>query len=203
MRSETAALEAPTTRIVLDSGRGGGRWWQWLLLYPSVGVALISAIPAWIDQIQAARIGVGRRDLAQAQEQNRLWQANLDCARLQEMQRIKTNRNIEVGAQVCPSGDVLLLLKRTDSDEPSFHWVSGRLLEQQASRWLEPAAALAASRDMVSAQGSQRVLYQRWLRPGLLKQRVREGGETCSDLIINTYTGNVVSRTPVGCGAEF
>ena len=51
-------------------------------------------------------------------------------------------------------------------------------------------------------QVSQSVVSQRWLRPGLLKQRVRQGAG-CFDLVINTYTGSVVRQSPVACTATF
>jgi len=201
-----AVLAGTPPRDAADQGpaRGASHWWQWVLLYPSLAVALVSAVPTWIDHVQAARIGVKSRDLVQAQEQNRLWQDNLECARSTDIQRIKTSRNVEVGAQVCPTGDVLLLLKRPEAEQPTFRWVSGRALEQGASLTLGVAVAYAGPRETAVAQsGGQRVMNQRWLKGGLLKQRVREASGGCSDLVINTYTGAVVSRTPVSCSAQF
>jgi hypothetical protein len=46
------------------------------------------------------------------------------------------------------------------------------------------------------------VVNQRWLREGMLKQRVRQGGG-CLDIVINTYTGSVQSQVPVACTAAF
>lgn len=184
------------------SSRDTSRWWQWVLVYPTLAVTLITAVPTWIDHIRAAGLGVSRGDLAQAQEQNQLWQVNLDCARSQEIQRIKTKRNLEIGAQVCPSGDVLLLLKRPEADQPTFRWVSARTLEREASVLLGPTAAYAEPREGLVAQVPRSVINQRWLKPGLLKQRVQQAGGGCVDLVINTYTGRV-SQTLVRCDAEF
>jgi hypothetical protein len=36
-----------------------------------------------------------------------------------------------------------------------------------------------------------------------MKQRITQPGGACVDLVINTYTGGVVSRTPVNCAARF
>lgn len=184
-----------------SSHRGATRWWQWVLLYPTLAITLISAVPTWLDKYQSVRLGVSRQHLAIAEEQNNLWQANFDCARAQDIQAIRNTRNVEVGAQVCPTGDVLIRLKLPDAERPKIRWVSARSLEQQAFSWLGPTAAFAASRDGSSSQGGQSVVNQRWLKPGLLKQRVRQGGSGCVDLVINTYTGNVVSQTSVACGA--
>src|SRR5262245_15619777 len=142
-----------------SSSTNATRWWQWMLLYPSLAVTIVTAVPTWIDHVQAMKIGVSSRDLAQAQEQRRLWETNLECAQVQEIQRIKTNHNAEVGARVCPTGDVLLQMKQPDAERPSFHWVSARTIEQrQVSTVLRPGSAYAASRDMAVAQVSQSVV---------------------------------------------
>lgn len=203
MRNNAAASIATThdTREV-SSARTTVTWWQWMLLYPSLVATLLSAVPTWLDHIQAANIGVKTSDLAQAKEQKRLWEANLDCARAQEIQRIRTTRDTEVGAQVCPSGDVLVQIRRPSGDRNIFRWVSARTLEQEASLLLRPAAAYASQAQTVVAQVPQSVVNQRWIREGMLKQRVRQGGG-CVDLVINTYTGNVQSQVPVACNSPF
>jgi hypothetical protein len=203
MRNNAIASIAttPDTREA-SSARTTATWWQWMLLYPSLVATLITAVPTWIDRIQAANIGVKASDLAQAKEQKRLWETNLDCTRAQEIQRIRTSHNTEVGAQVCPSGDVLVQLKRPSADQTIYRWVSARTLEQEASLLFHPAAAYASPGETVVAQVPQSVVNQRWLQPGLLKQRVRQGGG-CLDLVINTYTGSVHSQMPVACNAPF
>ena len=182
--------------------RTAATWWQWMLLYPSLVATLLSAVPSWIDHIQAANIGVKTSDLAQAKEQKRLWETNLACTQGQEIQRIRTTRDTEVGAQVCPSGDVLVQLRRPRADQTIYRWVSARTLEQEASLLFHPAAAYASPGEMVVAQVPQSVVNQRWLREGILKQRVRQGGG-CVDLVINTYTGSVNSQVQVACNAPF
>jgi hypothetical protein len=203
MRNNAIASIAttPDTREA-SSARTTATWWQWMLLYPSLVATLITAVPTWVDHIQAANIGVKASDLAQAKEQKRLWETNLDCTRAQEIQRIRTSHNTEVGAQVCPSGDVLVQLKRPSADQTIYRWVSARTLEQEASLLFHPAAAYASPGETVVAQVPQSVVNQRWLQPGLLKQRVRQGGG-CLDLVINTYTGSVHSQMPVACNAPF
>jgi hypothetical protein len=191
----------PNTREARSARTAASRW-QWMLLYPSLVATLLSAVPSWLDHIQAANIGVKTSDLAQAKEQKRLWETNLDCTRAQEIQRIRTSHNTEVGAQVCPSGDVLVQLRRPSADQTIFRWVSARTLEQEASLLFHPAAAYAAPGETVVAQLPQSVVDQRWLREGMLKQRVRQGGG-CVDLVINTYTGAVHSQMPVSCSSPF
>ena len=203
MRNNAAAsiVTTPDTRVGF-AGRTTAKWWQWMLRYPSLVATLLSAVPTWLDHIQAANIGVKTSDLAQAKEQKRLWEANLDCTRAQEIQRMRTTRDTEVGAQVYPSGDVLVQIKRPSADQTIFRWVIARTLEQEASLLFRPAAAYASQVETVVAQVPQSVVSQRWIREGMLKQRVRQGGG-CVDLVINTYTGNVHSQVPVACNEPF
>ena len=198
MANQAIAAEGSVPTIAdIPSSRSATRWWQWVLIYPTLAITLVSALPTWIDHYQSARLGVSRQNLTLAEEQNRLWQANFDCAKAQEIQGIKTTRNVEVGAQVCPTGDVLIRLKLPDSEQAKIRWVSARSLEQTA--FFGPSAAYAAS---VGGE-SQSVVNQRWLRAGLLKQRVRQNSGGCLDITINTYKGSVVSQTPVACSAVF
>ena len=62
------------------------------------------------------------------------------------------------------------------------------------------ADAKGRIRETVVGQLPQSVVNQRWIREGILKQRVRHGGG-CVDLVINTYTVNVHSQVPVACNA--
>jgi hypothetical protein len=202
MRNITASAAIVPSARGNSSTRPATTWWQWLLLYPSLVATLLSAVPTWMGHIQAANLGVKTSDLAQAKEQKRLWEINLDCTRAQEIQRIRTTRATEVGAQVCPSGDVLVQLRRPGAEQTIYRWVSARTLEQEASLLFHPATAYAASAGTAVAQLSQSVVNQRWIRDGILKQRVRQGGG-CVDLVINTYTGSVQSQVPVACNAPF
>jgi hypothetical protein len=193
-----ATLPASTeTAPEITPPRNAIRWWQWVLLYPTLAGTLFSAAPTWVNAIQSLQHGVAREDLAFAQEQNRLFEQNTECLK-SEIQPIRNNRNVEVGAQVCPTGDVLIRIKPPDGGQ-KLRWVSVRSLE--AFGGFGPARAFAAPPVTVS-QASQTVLEQRWLRPGFLKQRVREAN-ACFDLVINTYTGSVVGRTAVACNAAF
>jgi len=202
MRNATvSATTVPDTREA-PAARTAATWWQWMLLYPSLVATLLSAVPTWLDHIQAANLGVKTSDLAQAKEQKRLWETNLACTRVQEIQRIRTSRDTEVGAQVCPSGDVLVQLRRPSADQTIYRWVSARTLEQEASLLFHPAIANASPGETVVAQLPQSVVDQRWLQEGMLKQRVLQGGG-CVDLVINTYTGSVQSQVAVACTAPF
>ena len=58
----------------------GKHWWQWLLLYPSFAVAILTAGPQWYDRINGYVLGVA--SASQAEKQAQLWQKNASCVGL-------------------------------------------------------------------------------------------------------------------------
>ncbi len=186
-----------------ENAKSPTSWWQWLLVYPTLGVALVSAIPTWIDHYQASKKGVSTAVLDIANEQDRLWQANIDCTKTLDFRSIKNQHSIEVGAHVCPSGDVLVFIKQPNSEKGIYRWVGLKTFVKTASLLIHQSVAYAGLRETVLAQGFASVINQRWLQPGMLKQRIRYPNGACADQVINTYTGGVVSQTPVGCNDPF
>ena len=61
--SPAAAGTVPDTSKT-SASTSATRWWQWMLLYPSLAVTIVTAVPSWIDHVQAMKIGVSSRDLA-------------------------------------------------------------------------------------------------------------------------------------------
>ncbi len=47
-------------------------WWQWLLMYPGLAVAVLGAIPTVINGLQAIHLGVDWLDVGYAQKQYNL-----------------------------------------------------------------------------------------------------------------------------------
>src|SRR5258708_39174864 len=88
-----------------------------------------------------------------------------------EFQGVKNELNIEVGARVCPSGDVLLLIKPPAHD-PVYRWVAINKFIQTAGL-VGLAVADAHTDQTIVAQGVYVVLTQRWVQQGVLKQRLR------------------------------
>ena len=165
---ETEAMPASlpiATTSEASASRTTMKWWQWFLVYPTVGLALVSALPTWAGLVQSFQIGVPFGQVSEAQGQDRLWGKNFECASRQEIQWIKTPRNIQIGARVCPSGDVLVLAKRPESEEMTFRWVSAEVLERRALSLLGLTAAYASSREVTGPQGGYNVMSQRWLKP--------------------------------------
>jgi hypothetical protein len=183
------------------------RWWQWLLLYPGVAVAIIGAVPTYIEAFKSYTLGVPFGRSFDAREQNRLWQENFDCAQRANFSPIINKKKVEIASVVCESGDILLRGKRPDWEQPQLRWVSWNevapthtvakkslaLLDViKSANASEPSPLILAQAPVTS------VLCQRWVSPGQLLQRVatRDG---CFDEVINTYNGRVIRRHPAPC----
>ena len=85
-------------------GQSPVRWWQWILIYPTLAISLMSAAPDWIDKFRAPD---GAATFSEAEKQNRLWQKNAACAAL-PFKGFLSPSNVAVDATICNSGDILV-----------------------------------------------------------------------------------------------
>lgn len=179
------------------------RWWQWFLLYPGLLIAIVGAVPTYMEAIKAYSFGVPFGRSYDAGEQNRLWQENFDCAQKAIFAMIRNKKNVEIGSFVCESGDVLLRGKRPEWDQHQLRWVSWNEVAPGASRsaFLEIFRSAYASEkgNIELAQVWQPyVLCQRWVGQGQLLQRIATQNG-CFDQVINTYNGWVMSSARAPC----
>ena len=47
-------------------GEGPKSWWQWILVYPALALALITALPDWLERIEAWQVNIEKDKLAEA-----------------------------------------------------------------------------------------------------------------------------------------
>jgi hypothetical protein len=176
------------------------KWWQWALVYPTLGVALISAVPTWVTLFQSYRLGVPFQKVDEAKDNERFFSDNFTCLQTAKFERVKNEFNIEVGAKVCPSGDIIIFTQAPTS-KPRFKWIGFRSLNVSSQlQLLKPAYAQVPyySERVQPIPVQFEVICQKWLQTGLLLQRVRYPNG-CWDTVINTYTGVVVSQNPAPC----
>jgi hypothetical protein len=58
------------------------RWWQWVLMYPTIVVALAGAIPQYYQWITAIALGLSPfENVGDAQQQEKTWERNVSCPR--------------------------------------------------------------------------------------------------------------------------
>lgn len=101
-------------------------WWQTFLTTPALLLALGggigTAVPAVWKEIKAYRMGVESSRLAEAQEQQTLWEKNLACVRGKSVYTITIAEARETGVTLCPSGDALLKYQRS-ATLTTYTWV--------------------------------------------------------------------------------
>lgn len=180
------------------------KWWQWLLMYPSLLIAIISAIPTFIEIYDSHKLGVPFGFGKAAKQQNEVWERNFECVRKEDFHDVVTRHNVKVGTIVCPSGDVLLRAEAPKSPI-RLKWLdlSTFRLDKRSSinRLIGEAVAAELSENERLAHAPD-VLCQRWVKKGILLRRVRDPNGQCFDETIDTYKGIVISRLPAPCDSN-
>lgn len=198
------------------AARAPRRWWQWMLVYPALAVALVSAIPTYVEIFYSKKYEVPFGQSAAAKQQNDLWQRNLSCSAA-PFDGLKTDFNVEVDAIICRSGDVLVRV-RAPNNASFYRWVPVDMFPIKSASAFPWSEAYAADRlPLLLAQAQDRpapvVICQRFLEPGKVLRRVREtaaqrgsrpdgASDRCYDEVINSYNGQVLRRAPARCDAR-
>lgn len=173
-----------------------------ILLYPTLAIAAIGAIPQYIQVFKAMKWDVPVNAVNAAEREHDLWVKNVDCAGGDGRLETSLADNTRVAALVCPSGDVLVKVKRVTGEE-SYRWVP---LEEAKSQGSRLTALIGISTAVAQEVTNPRIRLaqacQHWVdqAKGILVRRVREG-DKCYDETVNTFTGQVISRKPVPCDA--
>jgi len=176
------------------------RWWQWLLMYPTLAIALAGAVPQYVQWTQALLIGVPTRDLDDAKEQAKAWERNVGC--LKEIDHIKpsarTNYSIELVA--CPSGDILLTLTPLQNpDDPVSRWIVTRNFFTQIAQATLPTASQAEDAATPAAATTPVRIIDIKTQGRIVIRRVLLADNTCVDETIDAYTGRRLSQAPAPC----
>jgi hypothetical protein len=171
-----------------------------ILLYPTLAIAAVGAIPQYVQVFKAAKWDVPVESVNAAERERSLWEKNFDCAGGEDPPATSLPDNTRVAARVCPSGDVLVKVKRVTGEE-SYRWLPLAATTSDDSK-LSALIGISTAVAQEVAHTPIRLAQacQHWLdqAKGILVRRVREGGQ-CYDETVNTFTGQVVSRRPVQC----
>ena len=176
------------------------RWCQWLLMYPTLAVALAGAIPQYYQWAEALVIGIPSGDVNDAREQAKAWERNVGC--LHDIDHIKpsarTNYSIDLIA--CPSGDILLTLTPLQNpDHPVSRWIVTRNLFTQVARSAPPDMTLAEGPATPSAAATPVRVVDIKTQGRIVIRRIQLSDNTCIDETIDAYTGRRLSQAPAPC----
>lgn len=177
------------------------KWWQWVLMYPTIALALVGAIPQYYQWATAAKIGVSPGDVKPAQEQELAWQRNLDCLRAIDHIKPDSSTNYSIDLVSCPSGDILVTL--TPLHNPTLQisrWIVTRELFTAVAQSLFSIAAMAQNAG-TQPQGSpaQARILDTKKEGSVVTRRVQMSDGTCVDQTIDAYTGRRTEQKTASC----
>lgn len=182
---------------------GPNKWWQWLLIYPTLVVSVASAAPQWVQAYQTYSNNIEKGTYAEAVEQNMLWQKNSSCATA-PYEYYANPEDIKIDATICKSGDIFVRYFAPDKRE-GVHWVPIDKVVGTTGKKTAFALNLIGSAQAASftpkahqTQQSANVICQRFDDDRYVVRHVSIGG-ACYDERIDTYSGTIVDRRQTQC----
>lgn len=175
------------------------KWWQWILVYPALAIALLGSIPTFKELYESISLGVEYGSSKKAKDQREMWEKNLECTAA-PFDWLRTSKNVMVDATICPSGDVFVRVKAPENKQ-FYEWVAVDSFFKRTTSISLISSAIAAeeSNEILIAQFGIQVICQRWMDRVMLLRRVAVPGQGCFDEVVNTYSGMVVSQRPAPC----
>lgn len=195
---------AKTSTSEADGAKGGpSKWWQWVILYPTLAISFLSAAPQWVDKAQAMFNGV--EDIKFAEQQRKAWQDNMTCSAA-PFDWYSTAENLKVDATICNSGDIFVRVA-TPKKGNFYQWVllNSIVKDEQTASLPFISSAHAAGNATWHAEGSYQVaqnatvVCQAFLPDGRTIKRHLNMGQACFDEYVDTFTGQVTRREQVQC----
>jgi len=180
-------------------------FWQWFLLYPTFGVAVITAAPGLADKALATYHQTGTATYSGAVKQFEMWTKNAECAK-GPVAWYDSPRKVKLDATLCESGD-LFVQAITPDHRTFYHWVpldeviappepGGGLIPAAHAAPMAPAVPVAPVRLAMLQSGQ--VICQQQVNGNTLLRRIRTP-QGCYDEFVNMYTGQVIERRPAPC----
>ncbi|MGV6859613.1 MAG: hypothetical protein ACWA5X_11640 [bacterium] len=176
--------------------------WRDLLLYSGIAAAIISAAPQFMQIYQGQAMGVPTAEVPIAKWQVKAWERSGNCPIKTRSLDLSTGISVAIGA--CEStGDIRVRISNSGGDEV-IRWIEA-IHHDTKQAWLnhliENTFSSAIAGPRAAQSNSDAVLCSRSLERGKILQRVREGGK-CFDLIINIFTGKVLTRKASNCSPD-
>ena len=203
-------------------------WWQWFFLFPTFGVALLTALPSWVDSARAIFVGAAGQSYQELLDRSKLFARNLDCTGA-PYEWNGSGKNRMIDATLCPSGDLFIRVLIPDENSPLAQIVNGMKFSeksefvsidkivQSASRFSGlsnvfgmaayasdarqggPALHRATQGPLLRVQDAfVLVICQKQVNERTLLRHIKANNQ-CFDETIDTFTGETVSRVPAEC----
>lgn len=175
-------------------------WWQWLLQYSALPIAILTTISGLVGALLASGVTwpiAFLQGTKQAEvEQLEAWGRNHDCLGAEHNVKLTSQTSYAIDLQACPSGDLLIQLTPLHNpDRKVFRWVITRDM-------FKPSAQFALS-SAAFAQGTPTTTTSTVLdikRTGsTITRRVQLSDKSCTDEKIDGLTGRLLGQTKAPC----
>lgn len=192
---------ASNSRSKNTPGKKSG--WKDAVLYSGVLAAMIGAFPQMLQLYQSYEIDVPTAQVPLALAQASAWERSGDC--LLKTRSVELADDISVTVGACEkTGDIQVRVSNRNGIA-MVRWIESIRSVAQSGPFdflISKAHARTFSANQTRlAASSDGIICSRRAGEGKILQRIRENGQ-CFDLLINTYTGKVLSRTPAPCKPE-
>lgn len=180
-------------------------WWQWIVIYPTLFVAILGSIPTLIDFSDSIKLHSHYDQVQMAREQQKFWNKNFECTQKSPMYWSESDDPIKIGVTLCPSKDILVAVN--GNIEPYYRWLGFNTFNptQQFANRLMPAVFAAELPDPINlAQRSEKttVLCQKQLSNNKILRRVKKSDGRCFDQTVHTPTGKILKEVLVECSSD-
>jgi hypothetical protein len=180
------------------------KWWQWFLLYPTLIIAIIGAVPQFYQWARAATAGVPISGVFSGGtnkylETSEAYERNLACLTGREITRVKpqTQTSYSIELVPCPSGDILITLRSLiNQDLQKSDWIITKDLFPRIT--LRSMGTVAQATSAPPSGGAVEIVDIK-KQGSVLTKRVRLANNTCVDETVDTFTGRLLSRSAAPC----
>ncbi len=176
------------------------RWWQWVLLFPTLIISLITAVPQWIEVYSAMRADVTKEEYREGERLLDFMSAHPECVAA-PFDWYEAIDALRVDGTICDNGNIFVRVEYAPAKTAyAFVDISDVVGERQAMAPAEPLdrrlAALAGV-PVALLQQTAVVECQR-IEGRIIVQHIRVGGQ-CFEERIDVYKRKTASRQEIRC----
>jgi uncharacterized protein YprB with RNaseH-like and TPR domain len=191
-------------KITADEELPPKTWWQWVILYPALFLAIITAMPQWVQMVANWKSDLPLEDNGEYKEQGELYRKNLPCSTRPLDDLYVTPNKLKVDATICASGDILVRMFTPENSQKVYWLDVEKLVETKVVSILTGQAFAGELKDLTIAQNLPQdtsqgsVICQKFIDDRNLLRVVNLNG-ACFDEVVDTFRGVTVSQTPSQC----
>ena len=177
------------------------RWWQWVLMYPTIVIAIFAGIPQIYQWVSAMAMGLSPfANVSDAQAQEKAWERNVDCLHSIDHVKPTSSTNYSIDLVSCPSGDILVTLTPLQNpDQQISRWIITKTLFSELAQSFLTLPALAQSSPSQPARPTPERIVDIKRQGSTVIRRVQLSDNTCIDETIDAYGGRRLSQKAAPC----